>query len=131
MTKAGAPGAELEAVREGSDPARSEEALRERFRRGHLCFVAVADDGSVDHVRRAATDPALVPEAGRHLRLPPGDVYFYDGFTRPGARRRALDGLVRTAIFRAMRERGFRRAVSHVRLDNRCWRGATRWSARA
>lgn len=120
--------AELDAVREGSDPGRSVETLRERFRRGHLCFVAVDSEGTVGHVRWVTTEPPHVPELRRSLLLAPGDAYFYDGYTRPEARRRGLDGLVRTAIFRALRERGYRRAVSYVRSDNPAGlRAAARW----
>lgn len=120
--------AELEAVRAGSDPGRAPETLRERFRRGHLCFVAEGPGGAIGHVRWVTPDPPWVPELARDLLLAPGDAYFYDGFTRPDARRRGLDGLTRTAIFRAMRARGFRRAVSYVRADNPAGlRAAARW----
>lgn len=120
--------AELEAVRAGSDPGRAAETLRERFRRGHRCFVAEGPGGAVGHVRWVTGDPPWVPELRRDLLLAPGDAYFYDGFTRPDARRRGLDGLTRTAIFRALRERGFRRAVSYVRADNPAGlRAAARW----
>ena len=123
-----ASAAELGAIWDGSDPERSKEALRERFRRGHLCFVAATGTGAIDHVRWVTTDSPRIPEAGRILRLAAGDVYFYDGFTRVGARRRGLDGLVRTTIFRTMRERGYRRAVSYVRADNQQGlRAARRW----
>jgi SAM-dependent methyltransferase len=119
---------EIEAVRAASDPGRSVEILRERFRRGHQCFVAEGPGGAVGHVRWVTTDPPWVPELRRDLLLAPGDAYFYDGFTRPDARRRGLDGLTRTTIFRAMRARGCRRAVSYVRADNPAGlRAAARW----
>lgn len=119
---------DLDAVRLGSDPARPLEVLRERFRRGHHCFVAEGADGSVGHTRWVTSEPPPVPEVGRQLLLGPADVYFYDGFTRSDARRRGLDGITRCAIFEAMRERGYRRAVSYVRGDNpRGLRAAGRW----
>jgi len=119
---------EVELVREGSDPGRPLSALRERFRRGDLCFVVIDPRGRVAHSRWVTSDPPHVPELRRHLLLAPGDAYFYDGFTRPDARRRGLDGVMRCAIFQALRERGFRRAVSYVRADNPAGlRAARRW----
>ena len=120
--------AEAEAVRMGSDPGRSVESIRERFRRGNLCFVAVGPGGQVGHTRWVTAAPAHIPELHRFLLLAPGDAYFYDGYTHPGARRRGLDGAIRHAIFRSLRARGFRRAVSYVRADNPAGlRAAARW----
>lgn len=119
---------ELDAVLEGSEPGHSAEALRDRFRRAHRCFVAEDGEGRIGHTRWVTSEPPYVPEIRRHLLLPPGDAYFYDGFTRPQARRRGLDGATRCAIFQALRRRGFRRAVSYVRADNPAGlRAAGRW----
>ena len=120
--------AEAEAVRDGSDPGRSVDSIRERFRRGNLCFVAVGPRGEVGHTRWVTAAPAHVPELRRNLLPAPGDAYFYDGYTHPDARRLGLDGVIRCAIFRALRERGYRRAVSYVRADNPAGlRAAERW----
>lgn len=122
-----ATGAEVYAVLHGSAPHRNTDTLRERFRRGHLCFVAEGP-GGVGHTRWVTTEPPYLPEVRRNLLLAPGDAYFYDGFTRADARRRGLDGITRCAIFRALRERGLRRAVSYVRADNPAGlRAAARW----
>ncbi|MFP3942046.1 MAG: methyltransferase domain-containing protein [Thermoanaerobaculia bacterium] len=119
---------ELDAVLEASEPGHSAEALRDRFRRGHRCFVAADGDGRIGHTRWVTSEPPYVSEIRRHLLLAPGDAYFYDGFTHPDARRRGLDGATRCAIFRALRQRGFRRAVSYVRADNPAGlRAAGRW----
>lgn len=119
---------EIDRVHEGSDPGRSREALRERFRRGHLCFVVLGPDGRVAHARWVTSDAVELPELRRELRLAAGDAYFYDGFTRPEQRRRGLDELARNAICRALATRGYRRAVSYVRGDNPTGlRAAARW----
>lgn len=119
---------ELAALREGSDPGRSTASLRERFRRGHQCFVVVDEAGRFRHTRWVTTDPAYIPEVGRRLRLAAGDAYFYDGYTHPAARGKGLDGVVRCAIFAALAARGMRRAVSYVRADNPAGlRAAARW----
>ncbi len=120
--------AELDEVRRGSDPERPPGTLRERFRRGDLCFVVVDEAGRAVHSRWATADAAWIPELRRHLILAPGDAYFYDGYTRPEARRRGVDAAMRCALFRALAERGHRRAVSYVRADNPAGlRAARRW----
>jgi ubiquinone/menaquinone biosynthesis C-methylase UbiE len=48
----------------------------------------------------------------------PGAAYFYDGYTRPDARRRGIDAAVRAAIFEALRALGRSRVYSYVRDDN-------------
>lgn len=119
---------ELDRVAEASDPGHSEETLRDRFRSGHRCFVTAEGDGRIGHARWVTSEPPYIPEVRRHLLLAPGDAYFYDGFTHPSARRRGLDGVTRCAIFRALRHRGFQRAVSYVRGDNAAGlRAAARW----
>lgn len=119
---------ELESVAEASDPVHSAESLRDRFRRGHACFVAADGEGRVGHTRWVTSEPPYVPEVRRHLLLTSGDAYFYDGFTRPDARRHGLDGATRCAVFRTLRRLGFRRAVSYVRTDNPAGlRAAGRW----
>ncbi|HUP25824.1 MAG TPA: class I SAM-dependent methyltransferase [Thermoanaerobaculia bacterium] len=123
-----ASAAELDAVLAGSDPERSAEALRERFRRGDACFVVQAPSGRIVHTRWLTADPPYVPELRRTLLLDKGDAYFYDGFTHADARRLGLDGVVRCAIFRAARTQGFSRVVSYVRADNLAGlRAARRW----
>lgn len=126
-----ATAAELAALRRGCAPSRSNDTLRERFRRGDLCFVVEGPDG-IGHTRWVTGEPPYVPEVRRNLVLAPGDAYFYDGFTRPDARRLGLDGVARRAIFRALRDQGFRRALSYVRTDNPAGlRAASRWQRRA
>jgi hypothetical protein len=61
----------------------------------------------------------------------PGEAYFYDGYTRPDARRHGLDGLVRCFIFDMLRADGFNRVYSYVRGDNDPGlRAAGRWQTR-
>lgn len=118
--------AEIGEVRRASDPERPPGTLRERFRRGDLCFLVVDGDGRPMHSRWVTADAPWIPELRRHLLLSPGDAYFYDGFTTPEARRRGVDGAMRCALFRTLRERGFARAVSYVRADNPAGRRAAR-----
>jgi SAM-dependent methyltransferase len=110
--------ADLESVLHGSDPLQSEAALRERFRRGDLCFTATDRDGLAVHTRWVSLERAPVPELG--LDFVPGldAAYFYNGYTHPDARRRGIDGLVRCQIFARLRDFGAKRAYSYVRDDN-------------
>src|SRR6185503_13593324 len=51
--------------------------------------------------------------------VPPEDAaYFYDGYTRPDARRYGIDAAVRAFIFEALRKLGKTRVFSYVRNDN-------------
>lgn len=117
---------------EGSDPSQPVETLRERFRRGDLCFIAVDADGKVAHSRWVTTERAYIPELGMDLVLSPGQAYFYNGFTRPDVRGRGIDGVVRCFIFCSMRAAGFKKIYSYVRGDNPVGlRAARRWQRSA
>ena len=104
------------------------ESLAERFRRGHLCFVAIDGDVEAAHARWVATDQAYIPELDSDVVLAAGEAYMYDGYTRPDARGSGIDGAIRCFIFRSLREAGFRRVYSYVRADNPVGvRAAQRW----
>jgi SAM-dependent methyltransferase len=94
------------------------EALAERFRRGHLCFVAVDADGRIAHSRWVARDRAHVLELACDVVLRPGEAYMYDGYTRPDARGTGVDGAMRLFIFGAMRRAGCRSVCSYANADN-------------
>lgn len=103
-------------------------ALAERFRQGHLCFVAIDAGGRVTHARWVSTDRAHVPELDADVVMPPGEAYMYDGYTRPEARGTGIDGVMRCFIFRSLKDAGLRRAHSYVRGDNPVGvRAAQRW----
>ena len=104
------------------------DGLAERFRRGHLCFVALDAAGAAAHARWVSTDRAYIPELDADAVMAPGEAYMYDGYTRPDARGAGIDGAIRSLIFLRMHEGGFRRVYSYVRADNPIGtRAARRW----
>jgi SAM-dependent methyltransferase/ribosomal protein S18 acetylase RimI-like enzyme len=119
---------ELDAILEGGDPDQDALALAERFRRGERAFGAIDATGRLCHVRWVSTGRVHIPEIHRDILLRPGEAYFYNGYTRPDARRRGIDSLVRHAIFDVLRSEGFTTACSYVRGDNPAGlRAASRW----
>jgi SAM-dependent methyltransferase len=94
------------------------EELMARFRAGDLCFAAVDQRGRALHTRWLTFTGAMIPELGLDFVPTPDAAYFYDGYTRPDARRRGIDAVVREYIFQALRERGRKRVYSYVRDDN-------------
>jgi len=120
--------ADVGAMREGGDPTQDVVALAERFERGERAFGAVDTTGRVCHVRWVATTRVHIPEIGRDIVLAPRQAYFYNGYTRPDARRCGIDGLVRNFIFATLQSEGFSSVYSYVRLNNRVgFRAASRW----
>ena len=120
--------ADVGALREGGDPTQDVAALAERFERGDRAFGAVDATGRICHVRWVATTRVHIPEIGRDIVLAPRQAYFYNGYTRPDARRCGIDGLVRNFIFATLQSEGFSSVYSYVRLDNRAgFRAASRW----
>jgi SAM-dependent methyltransferase len=120
--------ADVGALREGGDPTQDIAALAERFERGDRAFGAIDTAGRICHVRWVATTRVHIPEIDRDIVLAPRQAYFYNGYTRPDARRCGIDGLVRTFIFETLQSEGFRSVYSYVRLDNRAgFRAASRW----
>lgn len=110
----------------GSYPARSEAALKERFERGDLCFMALDGAGRLAHSRWLTTTRCHILELGMDVVLRPGEAYFYDGYTMPETRGRSIDGAVRCFIFHWLRVVGFERVYSYVRGDNPVALGAAR-----
>ena len=120
--------ADVDALREGGDPTQDVTALAERFTRGDRAFGAVDANGRICHVRWVATSRVHIPEIGRDIVLAPRQAYFYNGYTRPDARRHGIDGLVRNFIFATLQSEGFSSVYSYVRLDNRVgYRAASKW----
>jgi hypothetical protein len=104
------------------------ELFRQRFRRGDWCVVAVEKNGTVAHSRWVSTLATLIPELNMEIRLRSGEAYLYDGSTRPDARGRGIDGVVRCFVFDKLRATGLNRVYSYCRGDNRpALRAANRW----
>jgi SAM-dependent methyltransferase len=96
----------------------SEAALKERFERGDLCFIALDRGGRLAHARWLTTKRCRIAELCMDILLRPGEAYFYDGYTRPEMRGRGVDGAVRCFIFGWLRAAGFKKIYSYVRGDN-------------
>lgn len=94
------------------------ETCLSRFQAGDLCFAAVDRQGRAAHTRWLTLSSARIPELEMDF-IPASDAaYFYDGYTRPDARRRGIDAAVRATIFDALRALGRSRVYSYVRDDN-------------
>src|SRR5438132_9260157 len=59
------------------------EKLRDRFRRGDVCFMALDPNNRVVHSRWARFQRANIPDLGMDLILGPGEVFTYDSYTVP------------------------------------------------
>lgn len=119
---------DLERILRCGNEANDRALVTYRFQRGDQCFLAVDPADEVAHCRWVTTGRAWVPELEADVVLGPGHAYMYDGFTRPDMRRRGIDGMVRTFIFRTLRESGRRGVHSCVRGDNPVgMRAARRW----
>jgi hypothetical protein len=94
------------------------ETLLARFRLGNLCFGALDEQGRAVHTRWVTLTRALIPELAVDFAPTAEAAYFYDGYTRPEARRQGVDAGVRGVIFEAMRALGRERVYSYVRDDN-------------
>jgi len=94
------------------------EKLLARFHFGDRCFGALDAQGRAVHTRWVTFVGAAIPELGMRFVPDPDTAYFYDGYTRPDARRHGIDHVVRDAIFRAARAEGRTRVYSYVRNDN-------------
>jgi SAM-dependent methyltransferase len=94
------------------------ERLLPRFAAGDLCFGALDACGRAVHTRWLTFSGANIPELGMDLVPAKDAAYFYDGYTRPDARRQGIDFLVRNFIFDTLRAAGRKRVYSYVRDDN-------------
>ena len=94
------------------------EVLLKRFQAGDLCFGALDPQGRAVHTRWLTLTAAEIPELQMDFVAAPDVAYFYDGYTRPEARRHGIDAVVRAAIFETLRTLGRTRVYSYVRGDN-------------
>lgn len=119
---------DIEAIQLGGDPTQDAAALAVRFRRGDRAFGAEDAAGRVCHVRWVSASRVHIPEIDREIVLGPRQAYFYNGYTRVGARKLGIDGVVRNYIFATLRSEGFDTVCSYVRTDNTAGlRAAERW----
>jgi hypothetical protein len=115
-------------VSAGRPDPRLPEQCRQRFQRGDRCVLIRATDGTVAHSRWVTTLATALPELGMAIVPRPGEVYFYDAYTRPDQRGQGIDGTARCFIFETSRAAGFKRAYTYVRGENPPGlRAAHRW----
>jgi hypothetical protein len=97
-------------------PSTSSAELSRRFARGDRCYVALRRGEIVDACW-AASGRVEVPYLHRSLELGPGDLYFFDSYTRPEYRGRGLY-MARNAFTAAECGReGFTRLVALVAAE--------------
>jgi GNAT superfamily N-acetyltransferase len=89
-----------------------------RLAEGHRCF-ATWSDGRLVAVRWLATGSPHVEYLGLRLRLAEREVYHYDTFTDPRARRRGISLASQARLFETLHGEGFRSAIRAVLLENR------------
>lgn len=100
--------------------------IRRRFERGDRCIVARDNEGRYLHTRWVSVRPTYIPELGRCVAPRAGQAYMYDGYTRPEARGKGVDGAIRAFIFARMRDAGFDEVLSYVRGSNAAGLAAAR-----
>jgi hypothetical protein len=98
-------------------PRADHEAVRARLDRGEVCFVSWLD-GRIVQAAWGATGRARSAYLGRDLLLEPDTAYVYDSFTLPVYRRNRLAAGATAELMRHYRQRGFRRLVSLVAVEN-------------
>jgi GNAT superfamily N-acetyltransferase len=81
--------------------------LRERLRRGHICFVAWHGRDAVG-IRWAFRGAVYLPYLSRTLILAPSEVYFDEVYTVPRYRRQGIDDQNMRFMLSWFKERGFR-----------------------
>src|SRR5437867_4935315 len=119
---------DLPLLTELDDHARAPEVLRDRLRRGHLCFLATTLDGTLAHSQWVTAERAAIPELSMDIVPEPGTAYMYDGYTKLLLRGRGIDGVIRCHIFGILASLGFRAVHSYVQGDNFVGlRAANRW----
>jgi ribosomal protein S18 acetylase RimI-like enzyme len=83
---------------------------------GAKCLVALSDNQLAAYVWFAAqVDPAIHL---LYLPLAHDEVYVFDSFTMPAFRRQGIQTVLHQIMFRMLRQRGYRRVLILVGLDN-------------
>lgn len=89
-----------------------------RLAAGDRCFATWAD-GRLVAVRWLATKAAHVEYLDLLLELANGQVYHYDTYTDPGARRRGISAASHARLFETLRAEGHTSSVRAVLPENR------------
>ena len=110
--------ADVSLILEASDPRRTARIVRERLRRGDLCFMALDPHGRPIHSGWATTVGAHVPELERDIVLRSHEAYLYDAFTPPSRRGTGAFGFVLDHLFVKLQALGARVVYSYVRSDD-------------
>ena len=110
--------ADVSLILEASDPRRTCRIVRDRLRRGDLCFMALDPSGRPIHSGWATVVGAHVPELGRDIVLRRHEAYLYDAFTPPSRRGTGAFGFVLDHLFAKLQGLGARVVYSYVRSDD-------------
>ena len=95
----------------------NESEVQSQLDAGHWCFVA-RYQGRIVSARWATAGRVWIDYLSRELQLAPGEVYFYDGFTRPDFRGQAVSPVTLAEMLRYFRTAGYRRMVGTVLPEN-------------
>ncbi|MGB5515632.1 MAG: GNAT family N-acetyltransferase [Thermoanaerobaculia bacterium] len=102
----------------GFRPSLSARSILERFERGDDCF-AVRLDGRIVHTAWVAFHRARVEYLSRDIMLERDDTYIFDTYTAPEFRSLHLAQARAAFVANYYSERGFRRSLGLVALENR------------
>lgn len=97
--------------------------LEARYGKGHEAVAAWVDERIV-HAAWVAMGRGPVPYLGGELVLRPDELLVYDSFTLPAFRGRGISRARMSYVFGRYRERGYRRCLAVVALENRRGRRA-------
>lgn len=107
--------ADLDLLDKMDDAHRHKQVAIERLDRGDRWFVVLdSATGELANFRWLSHSGAWIPEIERYLHLKPGEVYFYDLFTRPKYRRMGIDALARHTLYSLLADSGMTRVYAYV-----------------
>lgn len=95
----------------------NESEVQSQLDTGHWCFVA-RHQGRIVSARWATAGRVWSDYLSRELQLAPGEVYFYDGFTRPDFRGQAVSPVTLAEMLRYFRAAGYQRMVAAILPEN-------------
>lgn len=90
--------------------------FRKRLAHGRVCILALYQDNLTAY--GWVTDKVTFEIDNLQLQLGPGDAYLDDIYTLPAYRRQGIGGGLHLERLQYLKERGFKRAVLIVRMDN-------------
>jgi ribosomal protein S18 acetylase RimI-like enzyme len=92
------------------------EYFSKRLAHGRICILALYQENLIAYAW--ASDEVNLEIDNLELRLEPGDVYLDDFYTLPAYRRQGVYSALHLQELRYVQERGFKRAVAIVAVDN-------------